>query len=388
MNLAQELVGQSRLPNVKTTIFSVMSQLAAEHGALNLSQGFPDFECPERLRELVGEAMRSGHNQYAPMPGVPLLRLRIAEKVESLYHAKVDMDSEITITSGATEALFVAIQTVVRPGDEVILFDPAYDSYEPAVELAGGKTIHLPLSAPDFRIDWQQLKDAITAKTRLIVINSPHNPTGSAMSPEDLDQLADIIADSKTYLIGDEVYEHIIFDRAEHQSLLRRDELRQRSFVISSFGKTYHTTGWKIGYCIAPPPMTAEFRKIHQYVTFSISTPMQHAIANFMADPSFHLELPGFYQQKRDYFRSAVESSRFKLLPCRGTYFQLLDYQAISDRQDMDMARWLVEEAGVAAIPVSVFYADQQGSDHRILRFCFAKSNATLDQAAERLCAL
>lgn len=388
MNLAQELVGQSRLPNVKTTIFSVMSQLAAEHGALNLSQGFPDFECPERLRELVGEAMRSGHNQYAPMPGVPLLRLRIAEKVESLYHAKVDMDSEITVTSGATEALFVAIQTVVRPGDEVILFDPAYDSYEPAVELAGGKTIHLPLSAPDFRIDWQQLKDAITAKTRLIVINSPHNPTGSAMSPEDLDQLADIIADSKTYLIGDEVYEHIIFDGAEHQSLLRRDDLRQRSFVISSFGKTYHTTGWKIGYCIAPPPMTAEFRKIHQYVTFSISTPMQHAIANFMADPSFHLDLPAFYQQKRDYFRSAVESSRFKLLPCRGTYFQLLDYQAVSSLPDMEMARWLVEEAGVAAIPVSVFYADQQRSDHRILRFCFAKSNATLDQAAERLCAL
>jgi len=388
VNLAQELVGQSRLPNVKTTIFSVMSQLAAEHGALNLSQGFPDFECPERLRELVGEAMRSGHNQYAPMPGVPLLRLRIAEKVESLYHAKVDMDSEITVTSGATEALFVAIQTVVRPGDEVILFDPAYDSYEPAVELAGGKTIHLPLSAPDFRIDWQQLKDAITAKTRLIVINSPHNPTGSAMSPEDLDQLADIIADSKTYLIGDEVYEHIIFDGAEHQSLLRRDDLRQRSFVISSFGKTYHTTGWKIGYCIAPPPMTAEFRKIHQYVTFSISTPMQHAIANFMADPSFHLDLPAFYQQKRDYFRSAVESSRFKLLPCRGTYFQLLDYQAVSSLPDMEMARWLVEEAGVAAIPVSVFYADQQRSDHRILRFCFAKSNATLDQAAERLCAL
>lgn len=386
MNLAQELIGQSRLPNVKTTIFSVMSQLAAEHGALNLSQGFPDFECPERLRELVSEAMRSGHNQYAPMPGVPLLRLRIAEKVESLYHAHVDMDSEITVTSGATEALFVAIQTVVRPGDEVVLFDPAYDSYEPAVELAGGKAIHLPLSAPDYRIDWQQLKDAITAKTRLIVINSPHNPTGSALSPEDLDQLADVIADSKTYLIGDEVYEHIIFDGAEHQSLLRREELRQRSFVISSFGKTYHTTGWKIGYCIAPPPMTAEFRKIHQYVTFSISTPMQHAIANFMADPSFHLDLPAFYQQKRDYFRAAVDGSRFKLLPCRGTYFQLLDYQEISDRPDMEMARWLVEHAGVAAIPVSVFYNNRQ--DNRILRFCFAKSNATLDQAAERLCAL
>ncbi len=385
MNLAQELVGQSRLPNVKTTIFAVMSQLAGEHGALNLSQGFPDFECPERLRELVAEAMKAGHNQYAPMPGLPLLRQRIAEKVKSLYQAEVDRDAEITVTSGATEALFVSIQTVVRPGDEVILFDPAYDCYEPAVELAGGRAIHLPLSAPDYCIDWQQLKDTITPKTRLIVINSPHNPTGAALGPDDLDHLAEVIDDSKTYLIGDEVYEHIIFDGAEHQSLLRRDELRQRSFVISSFGKTYHTTGWKIGYCIAPPPMTAEFRKIHQYVTFSISTPMQHAIANFMADPSFHLDLPAFYQAKRDYFRRAVEGSRFKVLPCRGTYFQLLDYQAISDRPDTEMARWLVEQAGVAAIPVSVFYANDSGRNHRILRFCFAKNNDTLDKAAERL---
>ncbi|MEE4330117.1 MAG: pyridoxal phosphate-dependent aminotransferase [Wenzhouxiangella sp.] len=391
MNLAQALVGQSRLPRVKTTIFSVMSQLAAEHGALNLSQGFPDFDCPDRLRELVAEAMQAGHNQYAPMPGLPLLRQRIAEKVAALYQARVDMDQEVTVTCGASEALFVAIQTVVRPGDEVILFDPAYDCYEPAVDLAGGRAIHLPLRAPDYRIDFQQLSDAIGPKTRLIVINSPHNPTGSALGPDDLDRLAEVVADSPAFLIGDEVYEHIVFDGAEHQSLLRHEALRARSFVISSFGKTYHTTGWKIGYCIAPAPMTAEFRKIHQYVTFSISTPMQHAIAHFMADPSFHLELPAFYQAKRDYFRAALDGSRFDLLPCRGTYFQLLDYRAISDRPDIEMARWLVEHAGVAAIPVSVFYAaDSQArpEDDRILRFCFAKSNATLDRAAERLRAL
>lgn len=388
MNLAGDLIGQSRLPKVKTTIFSVMSQLAAEHGALNLSQGFPDFDCPQRLRELVSDAMQAGHNQYAPMPGIPLLRQRIAEKVRSLYGASVDMDSEVTVTSGATEALFVAIQTVVRPGDEVILFDPAYDCYEPAVELAGGKAVHLPLSAPDYRIDWQELREKITPRTRLIVVNSPHNPTGSTLRPEDLEQLAEVIADSKAYLIGDEVYEHIVFDGAEHQSLLRREELRQRSFVISSFGKTYHTTGWKIGYCIAPAPMTAEFRKIHQYVNFSVSTPMQHAIANFMADPAFHMDLPAFYQEKRDYFREAIEGSRLELLPCRGTYFQLVDYAAISDRTDIDMARWLVEQAGVAAIPVSVFYANDHGRNQRILRLCFAKGNATLDQAAERLRAL
>jgi len=388
VTLAEALIGQSRLPRVKTTIFSVMSQLAAEHGALNLSQGFPDFDCPDRLRELVSEAMQAGHNQYAPMPGLPLLRQRIAEKVAALYQAQVDIDREITVTCGASEALFVAIQTVVRPGDEVILFDPAYDCYEPAVDLAGGRAIHLPLCAPDYRIDWQQLKDSISPKTRLIVINSPHNPTGSALEPDDLDRLAEVVADSQTFLIGDEVYEHIVFDGADHQSLLRHEALRQRSFVISSFGKTYHTTGWKVGYCIAPAPMTAEFRKIHQYVTFSISTPMQHAIAHFMADPSFHLELPAFYQAKRDYFRAALDGSRFDLLPCRGTYFQLLDYRAISDRPDVEMARWLVERAGVAAIPVSVFYAAESRArpeDDRILRFCFAKSNDTLDRAAERL---
>ncbi|MFU8877164.1 MAG: pyridoxal phosphate-dependent aminotransferase [Wenzhouxiangellaceae bacterium] len=386
MNPASHLAAQSRLPNVKTTIFAVMSQMAAEHDAINLSQGFPDFECPERLRELVAEAMAAGHNQYAPMPGVPLLRRRIAEKVAALYGAEIDIDREVTVTSGATEALFVAIQTVVRPGDEVIVFDPAYDSYEPAVELAGGRCIHLPLEAPDYRIDFDRLADAVGDKTRLIVVNSPHNPTGAALEPEDLDQLERVVESSGAFLLSDEVYEHIIFDGREHQSLLRREALRERAFVVSSFGKTYHTTGWKIGYCIAPPGMTAEFRKIHQYVTFAISTPMQHGIANFMADPSFHLELPAFYQQKRDHFRAALQNSNWQLLPCRGTYFQLAGYSRISDRPDTEMAQWLTREVGVGTIPVSVFHAD--GRDERVLRFCFAKDDRTLDAATERLAAL
>lgn len=383
---AERIAAESRLPEVKTTIFAVMSQMAAECGAINLSQGFPDFDCPEGLREAVTEAMARGLNQYAPMPGVPLLRQRIAEKVAALYGADVDMDREITVTAGATEALFVAIQTVVRPGDEVIVFDPAYDSYEPAVTLAGGRCIHLPLEAPDFRIDFDRLADALGPKTRLVVLNSPHNPTGSVLEPEDLGRLEQLLGAHDCFVLSDEVYEHIVFDGRAHQSLLRSEALRARSFVVSSFGKTYHTTGWKIGYCVAPPSMTAEFRKIHQYVTFAISTPMQHGIAAFMADPSFHLELPEFYQRKRDVFRQALEGSRFKLLPCAGTYFQLVDYSALDDRPDTAMAERLTRETGVAAIPVSVFYADRR--DERILRFCFAKDDATLLAACQRLAAL
>jgi len=383
MNFEAMLAEQSRLPNVKTTIFAVMSQLAAEHGALNLSQGFPDFDCPERLRELVADAMAGGHNQYAPMPGLPLLRQRIADKVRAIYGADVDPESGITVTSGATEALFVAIQAVVRPGDEVIVFDPAYDSYEPAVELAGGRCVHLPLREPDYAIDFDALADAIGPKTRLIVLNSPHNPTGAALAAEDLDRLEQVLDSSDALLLSDEVYEHILFDGREHQSLLRREALRARCFAVSSFGKTYHTTGWKIGYCVAPPGLTAEFRKIHQYVTFAISTPMQHGIAAFMADPSFHLELPAFYENKRDHFRRALAGSNWDVLPCQGTYFQLLGYSGISDQPDTDMANWLTREVGVAAIPVSVFYED--GRDARILRFCFAKDDATLDAAAARL---
>jgi methionine aminotransferase len=390
MNPASALAGQSKLPKVETTIFAVMSQLAAKHGALNLSQGFPDFDCPRALRDLVSQAMQDGHNQYAPMPGLPLLRQRIADKVANLYQANVDPDDEITVTAGATEALFVAIQTVVRPGDEVIVFDPAYDSYEPAVELAGGRTIHLPLLAPDYRIDWQQLADAVTSRTRLVILNSPHNPTGAVLQPGDLERLAQVMEDNDAFVLSDEVYEHIIFDSRGHQSLLMNEALRSRSFIVSSFGKTYHTTGWKVGYSIAPKTLTAEFRKVHQYVTFSISTPMQHAIANFMADPSFHLKLPAFYQQKRDHFRGALAGSDWKLLPCEGTYFQLLDYSALSDRPDTDMAHWLTTEIGVAAIPVSVFYDNHndKSRDDRILRFCFAKDERTLDDAAARLQAL
>lgn len=383
MNPAASLAGQSRLPNVKTTIFAVMSQMAARCGAINLSQGFPDFECPARLRELVAQAMSAGHNQYAPMQGLPALRDRIAQKVCELYGARVNMDEEVTVTSGATEALFVAIQTVVRPGDEVIVFDPAYDSYEPAVQLAGGHCVHLPLSAPDYAIDFDALAGAIGPKTRLIVVNSPHNPTGAAFDADDLSRLEQVTADSDVFVLSDEVYEHIVFDGRDHQSLLRSAALRERSFVVSSFGKTYHTTGWKVGYCIAPKQLTNEFRKIHQYVTFSISTPMQHAIASFMADPSFHLELPDFYQKKRDHFRQAVANSVWRLLPCRGTYFQLMDYRAICELPDTEMAEWLTREAGVACIPVSVFNADRR--DERILRFCFAKDDETLDAAAAKL---
>lgn len=383
MNPATQLSEQSRLPNVGTTIFAVMSQMAIRHGAINLSQGFPDFDCPARLRELVAEAMAAGHNQYAPMPGLPALREGIAGKVGELYAADVDMEAEITVTSGATEALFVAIQTVVRPGDEAIVFDPAYDSYAPAVQAAGGSCTHLPLKAPDYRIDFDALADAMGPKTRLVIVNSPHNPTGSAFTREDLEQLERAVQNSNAFVLSDEVYEHIVFDGLEHQSLLRSEALRARSFVVSSFGKTYHTTGWKVGYCIAPPQMTREFRKIHQYVTFSISTPMQHALAEFMTDPSFHLQLPAFYQEKRDHFRRQLEGSAWRPLPCRGTYFQLLDYSDISDRPDTDMAEWLTTEVGVGAIPVSVFYPD--GRDERILRFCFAKDDATLDAAAEKL---
>lgn len=373
----------SKLPDVGTTIFAVMSQKAQQHRALNLAQGFPDFECPEALCEQVERAMAAGHNQYAPMPGLPMLRERIAGKVTDLYGARVDADAEITVTCGATEALFVAIQAVVRPGDEVIVLDPAYDSYDPAVRLAGGRCVHLPLVAPDYGIDFDRLESAIGPKTRMLVINSPHNPTGAVLAPEDLDRLADLLRDSGCYLLSDEVYEHIVFDGRAHASVLAHPELRERSFAISSFGKTYHTTGWKIGYCVAPRTLTAEFRKVHQFVTFAVSTPMQHAIAEFMADPSFHEQLPGFYQARRDRFRSALDGSDWSLLPCPGTYFQLLGYERVSDRPDTEMADWLIEHAGVASIPISVFRAD--GRDDRVLRFCFAKTDQTLDAAAERL---
>lgn len=379
----RSLAQESKLPQVQTTIFTVMSQLAAQHGALNLAQGFPDFSGPPELMARVTAAMARGLNQYAPMPGVPLLRQRIAEKIAALYGAQVDMDQEITVTCGATEALFVAIQTLVRAGDEVIVFDPAYDSYEPAVQLAGGVCRHLRLSAPDFRIDFAALRAAINSRTRLIIVNSPHNPTGAVLQAEDLVELGVILEQHGLYLLSDEVYEHIVFDGQSHRSLLSDEGLRARSFVVSSFGKTYHCTGWKVGYCVAPPELTAEFRKIHQYTTFSISTPFQQALAEFMADSEHHLQLADFYQHKRDLFREGLADSGWQLLPCQGTYFQLASYQDFAQQADVAMARHLTAEHGVAAIPISVFYAD--GLDQKILRFCFAKNDETLMQGVDRL---
>jgi methionine aminotransferase len=378
---------ETKLPKVGTTIFTEMSRLATALGAINLSQGFPDFDAPAALRERVAHYINSGANQYAPMTGVPLLREAIAHKCERLYGRRPCADTQVTVTSGATEALFAAISAVVRRDDEVILFDPCYDSYEPAIELNGGRAIHLPLNEQDFSIDWNRLADSINPRTRLIVINTPHNPTGSVLSAEDLDRLAALVRDTDILLIGDEVYEHIVFDGAAHQSLLCHEELALRSFVISSFGKTCHATGWKVGYCIAPGPLSAEFRKVHQYLTFSTMTPAQLGLADFLQDaPEHYLELPAFYQAKRDLFSELMAPSRFRLNAAAGTYFQLADYSAISDLPDTEFAKWLTREAGVATIPVSVFC--QQPLQRKLVRFCFAKGEDTLREAATRLCNL
>ncbi len=381
----------SKLPDTGTTIFTVMSALSEECGAINLSQGFPSFNPNQELLDRVTHYLNSDTNQYAPMPGVPRLRQAIASKVERLYGRSIDPDTEVTVSDGATEGLFSAIHAVVRQGDEVIVFDPAYDSYEPAVTLAGGTTTHLPMVVPgddaDFQIDWERLEDAISLKTRAIILNFPHNPTGAILTAADLDRLADIIRDTSTYLISDEVYEHIIFDGAEHQSLLRHDELWERSFVISSFGKTYHATGWKVGYCVAPPVLSSEFRKIHQWTCFAVITPIQHAIADYMEKtPEHYAELPAFYEHKRDRFCELVEDSRFRLRPAAGTFFQLLDYSDITDEDDVSYARRLTKEIGVASIPISVFC--EEPPPGRKLRFCFAKDDDILEDAASRLCRL
>jgi methionine aminotransferase len=378
---------ESKLPKVGTTIFTVMSQLAMQHQAVNLGQGFPDFDGPQRLRDALAEAMNSHKNQYAPMTGIPKLREQVALKTERLYGAKVNADTEVTVTSGATEALFAAIAAVVHAGDEVIVLDPCYDSYEPAIELSGGRAVHVPLRLPDFSVDWQRVKDAITPKTRMLLINSPHNPTGAVLSASDLDTLAALLRGTDVLVLSDEVYEHIVFDGELHQSVLRHAELAARSFVVSSFGKTYHCTGWKVGYCIAPQALSAEFRKVHQYLTFCTFNPAQWAFADVLEhDPQHYLDLPAFYQQKRDAFRTLLAPSKFKLLPVRGAYFQVVDYSAISDKDDLNFSEWLIHEAGVAAIPVSAFY--ETPPDTRLVRFCFAKSEATLNAAAERLCKL
>ncbi len=374
---------RSKLPEVGVTIFTAMTQLANEHGACNLSQGFPDFDVPDGLVELVERHMRAGHNQYAPMQGAALLRERIAAKALDLYGARVDPETDITVTSGATEALFAAITAVVHPGDAVIVFEPAYDSYAPVIELSGGRPIYHKMSFPDYRIDWNAVADA-APEARLLILNSPHNPSGTILTAADVAALKEIVRDSGLLIVSDEVYEHIIFDGRRHESLLREPELAERSFVISSFGKTYHATGWKVGYCIAPAPLTREFRRIHQFLTFSTATPLQMAFADFMRQTTIYADLPRFYQEKRDTFRSLLEASRFSPLPCRGTYFQMLDYSAISDAPDIAFARRLTAEHGVAAIPPSVFYHERD--DHRVLRFCFAKKDETLRKAAEILC--
>ena len=379
----------SKLPDVGTTIFTVMSALAAEQKALNLSQGFPDFDGPPALLDRVEAHMRDGRNQYPPMAGVESLRQAIAEKVENLYGLKCRADDEVTVTAGATEALFCAIAAVVHPGDEVIVLDPAYDSYDPVIRLQGGMAVHVPLSTPSFSIDWQRIADAITPRTRLLILNSPHNPTGMVMQDRDIEALSKLCSEHDLYLIGDEVYEHMVFDQGKHLSLCAYADLYARSFVISSFGKTYHVTGWKVGYCVAPPRLTLEFRRIHQYVTFTVNTPVQLGIADFLRQhPEHHRELPAFYQRKRDLFCQLLEPSRFSLVPSQGTYFQLLGYSQITAEADDALARRWTCEQGIASIPISVFYQNPQGCDHLALRFCFAKDDATLAQAAEILCRL
>jgi methionine aminotransferase len=376
----------SKLPQVGTTIFTVMSKMAADCGAINLSQGFPDFQAEPALFEATARAMAAGRNQYPPMAGLPELRQGIATKVEALYGARYDADAEVTVTAGATQAIFTAIAAFVGPGDEAIAFEPVYDSYGPSVETVGGTLVRLPLSFPDYRIDWAAVRRAITPKTRAILINSPHNPTGSLIDADDLGQLAEITAGTKIVVISDEVYEHICFDATGHQSVARFPELAARSVIVSSFGKTYHITGWKVGYVVAPAALTAEFRKVHQFNVFTVNTPCQAGIADYMQDASRHLGLADFYRGKRDYFRGLMAQTKFELLPCRGTYFQLARYGRISDRPDREFAESLTRKVGVAVIPVSAFYAD--GRDDRVVRFCFAKQEATLAAAVERLVSL
>ena len=376
---------QTKLPKVGTTIFTVMSQLALEHDAVNLGQGFPDFDVPQRLIQALDRAMREGKNQYAPMTGIPALRQAIAAKTERCYGHRPDADAEITVCSGASEAIFDAVAAVVRPGEEVIVLDPCYDSYEPNIDLAGGRAVHVPLDPQTFAPDWNLIRAAVTPKTRLLMINSPHNPSGAMFTAEDIAQLTALLRDTGIWLLSDEVYEHIVFDGRRHESVLRYPELRERAFVVSSFGKTYHCTGWKIGYCIAPPQLSAELRKVHQYNTFCTFAPAQWAFAEMIeAEPEHYEQLGAFYQAKRDRFREQLLTTRLKPLPVPGGYFQLVDYSGVSDLGDAEFCRWLTVEKGVAAIPLSPFYETPPGGQ-RLARLCFAKNEATLDRAIERL---
>ena len=379
---------KSRLPNVGTTIFSVMSALATQHKAVNLGQGFPDFACDAKLIEFVSQAMQQGHNQYPVMAGVPALREKIANKVEQLYQHRYDPNTEITVTAGATQAIQCAIHCCVHPGDEVIVIEPAYDCYLPVIELAGGiaVTVSMELNEAGFNVNWDVVATKINAKTRLIIVNSPNNPTGTILSQSDLNALADILKkpeNDHVLILSDEVYEHMVYDGARHFSISTDPELAQRAFVISSFGKTFHVTGWKVGYVCAPAAMTTEFRKVHQYTVFTVNTPMQYGLAAYLDDPRPYLNLPDFYQAKRDFFRSGLMQTKFKLLPAQGTYFQCVDYRSISNLSELAFAEWLTKEVGVAAIPVTAFY--KRGVESGLVRFCFAKQEQTLIQALQKL---
>ena len=373
----------SKLPHVGTTIFSVMSALANEHQAVNLGQGFPDFGCDPKLLDAVTAAMQAGHNQYPPMPGATPLREAVAAKIEALHGKRYDANSEITITAGATQAILTAILATVHAGDEVIVLDPCYDSYAPNIELAGGVVVRVPLTPGTFRPDFAKIAAAITPKTRLLIINTPHNPSATIWTAEEMRQLEDLLAPTNALLISDEVYEHMVFDGAQHESAARFPGLAARAFIVSSFGKTYHVTGWKVGTVAAPAALTAEFRKVHQFNVFTVNTPMQMGLASYMADPSPYLDLPAFYQRKRDLFAEGLRGTRLKLLPTTGTYFQCVDISGVTDMNESDFCQWLVKEIGVAAIPLSAFYGD--GFDQQVVRFCFAKQDATLQAAIERL---
>lgn len=381
------LIPESKLPSLGTTIFTQMSALAQEHRAINLSQGFPDFDGPRYLQERLAYHVAQGANQYAPMTGVPALREAIADKTAELYGYRPDANSDITVTAGATEALYAAITALVRAGDEVICFDPSYDSYAPAVELSGGVLKRIALQPPHFRVDWQEFAAALSERTRLVILNTPHNPSATVWQREDFAALWQAIADHQIYVISDEVYEHICFASHGHVSVLAHPQLRERAVAVSSFGKTFHMTGWKVGYCVAPAAISAELRKVHQYLTFAVNTPAQLAIADMLRhEPEHYRQLPEFYRERRDLFVDALRSSRLEILPCEGTYFLLADYSAISDLDDVSFCRWLTTEVGVAAIPLSVFCADP--FPHQLIRLCFAKQPATLLAAAERLCQL
>jgi len=381
--IASPVVVDSKLPWVGTTIFTVMSRLATECGAINLSQGFPDFQAERTLFDAVHRHMLAGRNQYPPMAGVPELRQAIVDKVAALYGTRFDVDAEVTVTAGATQAIFTAIAAFVRPGDEVIVFEPVYDSYVPAIETVGGRAVPSPLRFPDYSVDWAEVRRLVTPRTRMIIVNSPHNPSGSILSAVDLESLAAIVRGTDIVVLSDEVYEHILFDGEKHASLAGHPELVERSLVLSSFGKTYHITGWKIAYIVGPAALMEEFRKVHQFNVFTVHTPSQLALAEYMQDTSRHLRLAAFYQDKRDFFRRLLTATPFTVLPCRGTYFQLVRYDAISDLPDRQFAEWMTRVIGVAVIPVSVFYGD--GRDDHVVRFCFAKREETLLAAAERL---